>query len=256
MLSSLRSLPADHRPVAAIINAEVMKVQGLNTFRQATKRKAETDKLDVVTVYDSAFYMLELKDCSIELIKASPISNFDDDTTTPELNNGRNAAAGGGPSSRRQSPNESSPSSSTIKDDAYVLVLFPLDNEDSFSALRRPTTVAAVARQFAFLTSEVERNPFAFFSISSYAVIRESGVTILSCTRPDFGGLHALFSLRDYDGRQMGACVFSLTDQDRHPIAEQKNVVMPLTVGGALTGYLKCNIKLSQYRLFPSSVHV
>lgn len=182
---------------------------------------AAAPQRDVLTVHDAAYYMLELTDVSIEL---APLGSPEGSGTRPD-------------------------------DQAAVLVLFPLDNEDCFSILRRPAIVAAVAKNLAWLTAEEERDPFAFLALHSYGSVRRRGLSIVSCNRPEMGGLHASFSLCDYRGAPLGSCILALSDSGGRPIPEIKDSAFPLTVGGCRCGTLRCNVRITQLWLDGSSVH-
>ena len=231
---------SDHRPVSTIVNAQVnVGVRGLNSFQQAKNFLQDPDVFgarDVATVHDACFYLLEFSNVRVDFLKTS----LDESEHAEERRGLSNRAAGSKPD-----------------DDATVLVLFPLDNEDSFSTLRRPAVVAHVAKQIVFLTSKVERNPFDFFSLASYGAARKNGVTIVTCTRMDFSlGMHSIFSLRDDERGQLGACVIPLTDKAGKVIPERKGAVFPMTVGGCLCGHLFSDVKVTQLVLDGTTVEV
>lgn len=182
---------------------------------------AAAPQRDVLTVHDAAFYLLELSDVSVEF---APFGSPEGSGTPPD-------------------------------DEAAVLCLFPLDNEDCFSILRRPAVVAAVAKNLAWLTSEEERDPFAFLVLNSYGSVRQRGLSIVSCNRPEMGGLHASFALCDYRGAAIGSCIIALSDSEGRPVPEIQGGVFPLTVGGSRCGTLRCNVRMTQLWLDGSSVH-
>ena len=72
-----------------------------------------------------------------------------------------------------------------------VLLLFPLENEDTFGALRRPQSVAEVAHHFTSLTSAPERNPLRYYTIMEWATAEREGINVVSCARAEFGALVA-----------------------------------------------------------------
>jgi hypothetical protein len=61
--------------------------------------------------------------------------------------------------------------------------------------------------------------------------------------------LHATFRLSNAEGEDLGLCVLCLTDDEGNPLKEQRNVEVPLVLGGCLTGYLTCDISLTQLLL-------
>jgi hypothetical protein len=191
---------------------------------------------DVITVHDACFYILELTDLRVELLAANQIGIH--------RAGGSSKHGGDRPAGKGSAP----------RDEASVFVLFPLDNEDCFSTLRRPAIVAAVSKQIVFLTNKVEYNPFNFFSLMSYCAAKKNGVTVVSCTRMDYGGLHAIFSLRDGRKGQLGTCVIPITSKDGRVQMEQKNAVFPLTVGGCLCGHLFTSVRITQLALDMSTV--
>ena len=204
-------------------------VRGLQTFSHGRRTPAPAagaaaaslPQRDVLTVHDAAYYLLELTDVSVEF---APLG----------------AAEGTG---------------SRPNDNAAVLCLFPLDNEDCFSVLRRPAIVAAVAKNLAWLTSEEERDPFAFLALHSYGSVRRRGLSIVSCNRPEMGGLHASFAVYDYRGAPLGSCVMVLSDGEGQPVRETKGGAFPLTVGGCRCGTLRCDMRITQLWLEGSSVY-
>lgn len=214
-----------------------MGVRGLQTFSHGrrspspapaaattnahTTAAASPPQRDVLTVHDAAYYLLELTRVSVEF---APLGAPEGTGTAPD-------------------------------DNAAVLCLFPLDNEDCFSILRRPAIVASVAKNLAWLTSEEERDPFAFLALHSYGSVRRRGLSIVSCNRPEMGGLHASFAVCDYRGAPLGSCVIALSDGEGQPIREAKQGAFPLTVGGCRCGTLRCDVRITQLWLEGSSVH-
>jgi hypothetical protein len=224
-------------------------VRGLQTFQHGRRRTPSpaaagagagaaaqaAPQRDVVTVHDAAFYLLELTGVSVEF--------------------GAFGGGGGGGGSGEGSKGAEGVVGAPPDDEVGVLVLFPLDNEDPFSILRRPAIVAAVAKNLAWLTSEEELDPFAFLALRSYGSVRRRGLSIVSCNRPEMGGLHASFALCDYGGAPLGSCVIALSDSKGQPIPEIKGGVYPLTVGGCRCGTLRCDVRIKQLWLDGSSVH-
>ncbi|TFJ88509.1 hypothetical protein NSK_000083 [Nannochloropsis salina CCMP1776] len=231
---------SDHRPVSTLVTARVnVAVRGLNSFHQAKsclQNPSMVHNRDVITVHDACFYILELTDLRVELLAANQIGIH--------RAGGSSKHGGDRPAGKGSAP----------RDEASVFVLFPLDNEDCFSTLRRPAIVAAVSKQIVFLTNKVEYNPFNFFSLMSYCAAKKNGVTVVSCTRMDYGGLHAIFSLRDGRKGQLGTCVIPITSKDGRVQMEQKNAVFPLTVGGCLCGHLFTSVRITQLALDMSTV--
>lgn len=71
--------------------------------------------------------------------------------------------------------------------------------------------------------------------------------------RPEYG-LHAFLRINGPDDACLGQCVLALCDEAGRPIASQLRQDVPLTDGGTLTGYLRCDIHVKQLTLSPSSV--
>jgi len=240
-------LGSDHKPVSTVVTARVnVGVRGLNAFQQANEYLLDPTVVqgrDIVTVHDAGLYLLDLTNVRVELFAGGLTDGCK--VVEVEVEEG-GSGRGMGKVGKGKPP----------RDKASVFVLFPLDNEDAFSTLRRPAIVAAVAKQIVFLTSRIEHNPFNFFSLASYGAAKQNGVTIVSCARMDYGGLHAIFSLRDGKRGQLGACVISITGKDGKVQREQKDAVWPLTVGGCLCGHLFASLKITQLALDASTVQV
>lgn len=173
-------LGSDHKPVSTVVTARVnVGVRGLNAFQQANEYLQDPmvqQGRDVITVHDACLYLLELTNVRVELFAGGLTDGCK--VVEEEVEEGGNSGRGMGKMGKGKPP----------RDGASVFVLFPLDNEDAFSTLRRPAIVAAVSKQIVFLTSRIEYNPFNFFSLASYGAAKKNGVTIVSCARMDFGG--------------------------------------------------------------------
>lgn len=134
------------------------------------------------------------------------------------------------------------------RDTASVFVLFPVDNEDAFSILRRPAIVASVSKHIVFLTSRIVYNPFNFLSLSCYDTAKKPGVTIVFCARMDF----AIFTVRDGMRWRFGACGISITGKDGHV----QGLGMAIDSWGCLSGRLFASLKITQLALDANTVHV
>jgi hypothetical protein len=161
-------------------------VQGLRAFAStpAPADPATGVRRDIHTVHDSAIFTMHLSNLVVRFLEENLALALQE---TPK------SGHAAWPADKAEAPPSKKRCPSFRKDVAsrtepyMVMVLFPLENEDTFGALRRPQTVAEVAHRFTFLTSDKEQNPLRFFCIARWADALQDGLTVVSLTRPEFG---------------------------------------------------------------------
>ena len=126
----------------------------------------------------------------------------------------------------------------------------PLSNEDCYRDLRRPAYTAQISQQNVFLTARERANPFAYFSLKSWANVQRSGFSFVTCLRPEWG-MHACFYVRS-NHVVMGSAILLLTDEAGRPVAHQEGVRVPTTRGGVQTGNVTCDIRVVQLAVPPT----
>lgn len=151
-------------PAVFRVRTEIRGVQNFQISRTGLEGRG------VATVHDAAIMQLSLSNLSVLLEDEVPLPSLLGSVST-KRSRSYSQPTGSCVRNRRGSMSKLASRQSSMKrldpfrppPGSTVIILFPLENEDVFSALRRPLTVVEVAKSFSFLTSETELNPFRFF---------------------------------------------------------------------------------------------